>query len=319
MPFPFLQLPTEIRLPIYRLLLPYSEYHLEEQEKDTPVRWYQGRYHCPNILHVNRQIHSEAAEILYQENYFGIYVKHPQQPRLPLNESRADSESFMFISWAKSTKTVLPMSDRFWAHPQNPRLPLSILRSHQDFHLIRKLHVSLLPLDGLSGVDMFMMKTSFAAFYGVNAWLEHRAKKGGSLDLAEKERMSIVQQFKSPIDELGRLLQKSERIDHLCISVQVSRFQITFSEYLVEELLKVDVVGGVDCYLASTYGKVCGTTDRSQLTRWENLLGQEPKVRRKESQLPPGTDGMYRLLQAIRTYQQICPKGMPDWLSPMPA
>lgn len=39
-PFPFLQLATETRLPIYRLVLPYSEYDVEAQKDDCPVRWY---------------------------------------------------------------------------------------------------------------------------------------------------------------------------------------------------------------------------------------------------------------------------------------
>ena len=64
---------------------------------------------------------------------------------------------------------------------------------------------------------MFMKKTSFTAFNGVNAWMEKCVRKGGCLDVAEKERMSIVQQFKDPIDEVARLLQTSERIDRLCV------------------------------------------------------------------------------------------------------
>ena len=321
MPFPFLQLATETRLPIYRLLLPYSEYDVEEQKNDSPVRWYPGKYRCPSILFVNRQIHREAVEILYRENFFAIYVRHPRDPRLPMNESRADPESFMFVSWAKSSKRKM---NRAWAHPQNPRMPCSILARHQSFHHIRKVHISLPSFDGLSGVDMFMKKTSFAAFHGIAAWVEHRAKKGGYLDVSEQERMTIVEQFKDPIDELGRLLQTSERIDQLCVSVQGQNFHITFLEYLFEELWKVGEVGRAACYFAPSFIHhrtriLWGALDFSQLRRWEYLLQMKPKSRGEQSCLPPEMDDMYRLLQAIRTYQQLGSVAMPGWLSPMPA
>ncbi len=317
MPFPFLQLPTEIRLPIYRLLLPYSEYHVEGQRNDSPVRWYTGRYHCSSILLVNRQVHREAAEILYRDNFFAIYVKHPREPRLPMNNSRADSESFMFVSWAqnKSPNIVKAKMNWAWAHPRNPRVSWSTLEKHQSFHHIRNFHISLPSFDGLSGVDMFMKKTSFAAFKGVKAWSEKCANKGGCLDVAEGQRMCIVQQYKDPIDQLGRLLQDLERIDRLCISAQISKFQITFSDYLLEELLKVGVVGNAACYFATPLTSYPG---ESQLRRWKDLLESTPKKPRKESQLPPEADGMYRLLRAVRAYQQDSAQ-TPDWLSPVPA
>ena len=335
MPFPFLQLPTELRLSIYRLLLPYSEYHLEAQKKDSPVRWYPGECHAPSILLVNRQIHQEAAEILYRENFFAIYVKHPQEPRLPMNDSRADPESFMFISWAKSPRMVKPRTKPAWAwaHPQNPRVPCSDLANHQCFHLIRKFYVSLPSFDGLSGVDMFMKKTSFAAVHGVKAWLKGCAKKG-ALYVEDRMRMYIVQQFKDPIDKLGRLLQTSDRIDQLRISVQESKFQITFSDYLLEELLKVDVIGSVACDFAQPLMKhwVCGyrvaqsltenrkmDPDVSELKRWAVLLKSTTKKPREVSHLPSEVDDMYQLLRAIQTHQQLDTVSMPDWLSPMPA
>ena len=239
MPFPFLQLATETRLPIYRLLLPHSEYHDEEQNSNSPVRWYPGKYHCPSILVVSRQVHREATEILYRENFFAIYVKHPREPRLPMNGSRADPESFMFMSWAqRPSQAVMPRRNCAWANPKNPRIPYSALRTHQSFHHIRKFHISLPPFDDLSGVDMFMKKTSFAAFHGISAWMEKCARKGGLLEVAEEERMAIVQRFKDPIDQLGRLIvQSSPRIDQLCISIQAPWFQVTFLEFLIEELL----------------------------------------------------------------------------------
>ena len=311
MPFPILQLATEIRLPIYRLLLPHSEYHVEEQKHDSPVRWYPGKYHCPDILHVNRQIHQEAAETLYRENFFAIYVRHPWDPRLPMNESRADPESFMLFSWAKSSKTKV---NRAWAHPLQPRVPCSMFGHHQSFHHIRKFHISLASFDGLSGVDMFMKKTSFAAFHGVNAWIEKCAKEGGCLDVAEEERMSIVAQFKDPIDEVGRLLQTSDRIDQLCISVQPQKYPITLFGYLLEEFFDIGDVGGAAHCFAPQMSR-----GYAQPGRLEVLLQTKSKKRREESRLSSESDCMYRLLQAIRTYQQLDLYSMPDWLSPLPA
>lgn len=136
----FLQLPTEVRLPIYRLLLPYSEYNSGREKSDSPVEWHHGA--CPGILFVNRQIHQEAAEILYRENTFAIYVKHPRQPRLPMNEGRADAESFMLVSW----------KGRSWSNPKNPKLSFSLLKKHSNLRDIRRLHISLPPLDDLLGV-----------------------------------------------------------------------------------------------------------------------------------------------------------------------
>ena len=318
MPFPFLLLATETRLSIYKLVLPYSEYHVEEQKNDSPVRWYPGDYPCPSILFVNRQIHDESAEILYRDNFFAIYVRHPRDPRLPMNESRADPESFMLVSWAKSPMVRM---NRAWAHPQNPKIPCSTLEYHQNFHHIRKFHISLPSFEDLAGVDMFMKLTSFAAHNGIKAWTDSCAKRGGSLLVAETERMSIVQQFRNPIDELGRLLHSSGRIDQLCISFQASNFQISFIEYLLEELLKLDEVRGATCFFASSlvHTLTWANLDNSQLKRWEDLLRLKPQRRTEESHLPPEIDHMYQLLCAIRTYQQLGSLPIPPWLSPMAA
>lgn len=161
---------------------------------------------------------------------------------------------------------------------------------------------------------MFMKKTSFAACNGINSWIEKCAREGGCLDVAEKERMSIVQQFKDPIDELGRLLQTSERIDQLYVSIQAQKYPITFFEYLFEELFEIGSVGGVAYCFAPRL-----SLEYAQLRRWEELLQTKRSRRREESHLSSETDCMYRLLQAIRTYQQLDPHPMPDWLSPMPA
>lgn len=87
-PSPFLRLPCEIRLQIYRLVLPYSKYDLDtyktpsieydmihqsiDQDSTPPIEWISGT--CPAILYVNCKIHHEATAILYSENAFVIFV-----------------------------------------------------------------------------------------------------------------------------------------------------------------------------------------------------------------------------------------------------
>ena len=168
---------------------------------------------------------------------------------------------------------------------------------------------------------MFMKLTSFAAHNGIKAWTDSCAKRGGSLLVAETERMSIVQQFRDPINELGRLLHSSGRIDQLCISFQVSNFQISFIEYLLEELLTLDDVRVATCFFASSlvHNLTWANVDDSQLKRWEDLLRLNPPRRMEESHLPLEMDHMYRLLCAIRMYQQLGSLPIPPWLSPMPA
>ena len=122
---------------------------------------------------------------------------------------------------------------------------------------------------------MFMKKTSFTAFNGVNAWIEKCVRKGGCLDLAEKERMSIVQQFKDPIDEVARLLQTLERIDRLCVRLQGQNCPITFFEDLFEDLFEVGEVGGTACHFHPRLS--WGTLDYAQLVRWDDLLQMKPQ------------------------------------------
>ena len=134
--FHFSELPTEIRLQIYRLSLPHSTYKSDGEEEDCPVEWMPGC--CPSILFTNHQIHHEAADVLYHENVFSMYIRHPRKPRLPMNESRADTDSFFLISW----------KGRSWSNPRNPRLPSSVLKNG----LVRRLHISLPPFDDLLGM-----------------------------------------------------------------------------------------------------------------------------------------------------------------------
>jgi len=308
--FPFLRLATEIRLSIYKLVLPYSEYCIESQKLDCPVRWHPGK--CPSILFVNRQIYREATEILYRENAFAIYVRHPRQPRLPMNESRADPESFILISWINKS----------WANPRNPRLPCSVLRHHRNFQDITRFHISLPPLDDVLGIDVYMQKSSYAAFNGINAWIRKCLKQSGCIDDQERERTEYTQQIKRPIDEIGELLLNSPRIDELNLSLQAREREISFATHMLQGLITACKVSKARCFYVPRYdGRrvdpwVWGNPDYTLARNLERLL--EAPEDKEESHLLKDMDEMYSLLQSIRARQQLDPTAIPDWLQAMP-
>lgn len=309
--FPFLQLASEIRLEIYKLVLPYSEYHTEFEKRDCPVQWHPGK--SPSILFVNRQLHREATEILYRENIFAIYVRHPRIPRLPMNESRADPESFILFSWEKKS----------WANPRNPKVPYSVLRYHKNFQDIRRFHISLPPFNELLGVDVYMQKSSYVAFNGINGWIRKCSKQAGRIDDQERERMRYIQQIKGPIDEVGELLVNSPRIDDLHLSLQAREREISFVTYMLQGLTLAGKVGKARCFYVPVYfGNRLdpwewGNPDYVLARSLERLL-EEPPGDNEESHLPKDMDEMYSLLQSIRVRQQLDPAAMPDWLQPMP-
>jgi hypothetical protein len=309
--FPFLQLATEIRLQVYRLVLPYSEYLTELENSDCPVRWHPGT--CPSIISVSRQIHREATEILYRENTFAIYVRHPRIPRLPMNESRADPESFMLFSW----------KNKSWASPKNPKLQYAVLQHHRNFQDIRKFYVSLPPLDDLLGVDMYMQKSSYAAFHGIGGWIRKCSKQAGCIDDQESERISYIQQIKQPINEIGELLQKSPRIDELHLSLQAREREISFASYMLQALITPRKVGKARCLYIPKYVMsrldpwVWGNPDYTLARNLERLL-EEPQEDKEESHLSKDMDEMYFVLQSIRARQQLEPAAIPSWLQAMP-
>ena len=266
MSFPFLFLPLEIRRPIYRYALPHSidecSFGLEEVSIDLepnkshprdydsaktigacPIRWVQGT--CPNILFASRQVHEEACEVLYHENAFSIYVRHPRQPRLPLNESRADDDSFVHISW----------SHRNWSHPRNPQIPLAVLRNHRHVAQLRRLHVELPEMHDLLGTDMYMRTTSYASHHGLGAWIEKLGANGGTLSDGDHERLKYIKQIKAPIDEVAQLLRTLPRIDHLVIVFRSESQEVTFIEYVTSSLLDLRGIKSAHCVYEWSKGK----------------------------------------------------------------
>ena len=303
--FSFLALPPEIRLPIYRLALPHSVYHDDSDfaRRDCPIEWHHGT--CSNIIHVNRQICREATEVLFRENAFAIYIKHPRQPRLPMNEGRADPDSFMLISWA----------NRHWSNPKNPMMPLTMLQAHPNFRDIRRLHISLPPYsEDLAGIDMYMKKTSYAAFNGINAWVRKCLKADCLLDAQEIERMEYVKTIKEPIDEVGRLLQQQPRLDQLWLSLQPQFKYTTFTEYLLQGILEIRDVGTARCFYVAEQWE----SHLDECRYFTSLLQSAAGTNiREESHLPPDLDEMYFLLDSIRKKQERDPSSVLPWSNPI--
>ena len=310
--FSFLQLAPEIRLQIYRLALPHSVYQdsSEFERRDCPVEWHHGT--CSSIIYISRQINREATEVLFRENTFAIYVKHPRQPRLPMNEGRADPDSFMLISWA----------NRHWSNPKNPKMPLSIFQAHPNFRDIRRLHISLPPYsEDLAGIDMYMKKTSYAAFNGINAWVRKCLKTDCLLDAKEIERMEYVKTIKEPIDEVGKSLQQLPRLDQLWLSLQPQPRYINFTEYLLQGILKTRGVGTARCfYVAQNWGFDVAEqweSHEDECRYFASLLQSVAGTNaREETHLPPDLDEMYFLLDSIRKQQERNPSSVP-WSNPM--
>lgn len=305
--FPILQLPTEIRLSIYNLILPHSEYHQDsDHEKiDCPVTWYPGI--CPNILFVNRQIYQEASEILYRDNVFSIYVRHPRNPRLPMNESRADPESFLLISWA----------GRDWSNPKNPRLPYPILQRHFNFQNVRNVHISTPPFGDLLGINVYLQRSSYAAFNGINAWVNHCVKAGGTIDEKDSERMAYVQQFKEPIDQIAQLLQTLPRIENLHLSIQVEERLITFVEYMLQRVLALRNVNHFRAfYVSQKSGLHHGNPGPKLLESLTAKLGK-PLSNGQKIHTSPDLNAMFWVLQSVKEYQRIDPADFPTWLFPI--
>ena len=292
---PFLNLPFELRVCIYRLTLPHSEYHNEKAHLDHPILWRPGT--CAGILFTNKQIHSETSTILYRENFFAIYVRHPRNARLEYNESRADPEAFALISW----------EHRFWAHPRQTRIRLSTLQKHRNLHDIRKWYISVPDLSDLLGVDTYMRTTSTAAFHGVDFWITKCADNQGHLEGTDSERMAYVQMYKEPIDEVGRFLRSLPQLDHLSLGLGHGKFDIRCREYVLDEILQSRSVKDVKCFYVPTRRERWAMNIKP-LERYEQIIrAQHGSFAKEKPQLPGEIERMYWLLQAIYTREIVDP------------
>ena len=97
-PFPFMKLPIELRLEVYRELL-RSEDPVYRKKNIWP-----GNHLHPNILQTCRQVYDEAKEVLYGENLFSLYKNNPGDP----NASRVKrARAFIGISHSSTVSGPL--------------------------------------------------------------------------------------------------------------------------------------------------------------------------------------------------------------------
>ena len=232
-----------------------------------------------------------------------------------MNDGRADPESFVLISWANST----------WSNPKNPRLPFSILKCHANFQNIRRVHVSLPPLDDLLGIDVYMQKSSYAAFNGINGWIRKCSKTGNRIDDKERDRMNYIEQIKGPVDEVGKLLQTLPRIDNLYVSFQAREREIVFAEYIVQQLLLLRNVSSVHAFYVPRYVTrrqdpwIWGNPDQIFLRSFMDKI-EASAVKEEDSHLPKDMDAMYWVLHSVRARQHMDLDNLPNWLGmAMPA
>ena len=295
----FLTLAPEIRLQIYRLVLPYSVYHVDFETFDSPVRWRHGL--CSSILFINRQTHREASFVLYTENYFAVYLRHPQDARLPMNESRPDPDSFVLFS----------MINRSWAHPRNFKFPLSALQKHRNLSDIRKVYVSIPCFDGLIGVDAYLRRSSEARFQGISSWLTKCINRGGHLSPEEMDRICYVYKYKEPVDKIGKILQALPLLDFLSVGVNRLQYNISFIEFLLEEILSIGRVKRARCcYIPEA---TIGSSLWIGANKYDPLLSVfEGALRyrttdpaRRYQHLSREAEDVWRLLQAIRKRQSL--------------
>ena len=305
-----LRLPLEIRLLIYDLVLPYSTYESSLEADDCPVKWHRGS--CPSILFVSRRMHEEAAEMLYGKNFFAVYVKQPNEARLPMNESRPDLESFILFSW----------DNGYWAHPKNKRLLLPDLFRHSNLLDISKLYLSFPCLGGLVGVDAYVRRSSHARFFGLSKWLQECSARGGSLVPEELDRIRYVYRYKDAFDQIGKLIRTLPQLDFLALGMNVNVHILTFMGFMIEQILSQGNLGHCTCFfiLSKNSTKVSNTitenvvlrdslTDRfEQMIRSDRQLAVEPVAC-----LSKEANDMYRLLQEVRVRQSLQSRSGTDY------
>ena len=297
MVLPFLSLPLEIRIPIYRDCLPYSKLDCRKDESTrviTPaeeglIRWYNGV--CPSILFANRQTHAEACEILYHENTFTIYVRHPRHARLPMNESRADEDSFVHISW----------KHRNWAHPRNHKIPLAIVRSHSHFSHICRVQINLPDINQLLAADMYMRTVSYASHHGLSAWVDKLRASNGQPSEEEQERMDYIDMIKRPVDEVAEVLQALPRINELVLLLTAESYEVTFVEFVLSGLLQLCGVQHVQILYKEQESLRPPSGERAKL----RTSMMEPRLRDLEKQMESGPS-----TQAAESVDGISPEAL---------
>ncbi|KAL2051383.1 hypothetical protein ABVK25_008435 [Lepraria finkii] len=78
--------------------------------------------------------------------------------------------------------------------------------------------------------------------------------------------MKYFQETKEPIDEVGKLLHELPRLDQLCLSFQTHVYDITTTEYLLQEILKMRGTTNARCFYI--YGHLGGQLEETSILFW---------------------------------------------------
>ena len=252
--------------------------------------------------------------MLYGKNLFAIYVKQPNEARLPMNESRPDVESFILFSWDHG----------YWAHPKNKRLLLPDLFKHSNLLDISKLYLSFPCLGGLVGVDAYVRRSSHARFFGLSKWLQECSDRGGILIPEELDRIRYVYRYKDAFDQIGKLIQALPQLDFLALGMNVNVHILTFMGFMIEQILWQGNIGHCTCFfiLSKENTNFSNTIAESFVLRdplTESFVLRDPLTHRFEQMLRSDKEvavepvacfskeanDMYRLLQEVRVRQSL--------------
>ena len=220
--FPFLQLPSELRLQIYRLVLPYSESY---EDWAPSVDWSSGI--CPNILYTSRKLYHEATEVLYSENAFMISIEnadlHKRFPSCSQYRRRKGTTLQVLVNYRFFNRS--DEVSKF--QPERYRLDLN---RHTKIRLVRKLFIDLPDLD--------------LVFMGYA-----RPLQLDDCDAVVQIGCEIhVRPWKGALDAIGKKFQQSPRLDKVRLLFGVDQFHQKLRCHALQEILKIRDVGDAKCF-----------------------------------------------------------------------
>jgi hypothetical protein len=128
--FPFMKLPTELRLQVYRHLL--ISKHTVGMKKDEDEDEGVHDLH-PEILRTCQQVYDEAVEVLYGENTFDIYLIDHSNP----NASRVKRAKAWVAFWWKENKQIGALTRFLDDHPDLTHLFLGFTGKAVETEAVR--------------------------------------------------------------------------------------------------------------------------------------------------------------------------------------
>ena len=127
-PFPFMKLPIELRLEVYRELLRSDDEFEVDRMKSI---WSINHLHS-NILQTCRQVYDEAVEVLYGENIFSLYYDPGNPIASRVKRARAFINTDALIDYSgppkPNKKDIMALTRFLYDHPNLTHLFLHLGR-----------------------------------------------------------------------------------------------------------------------------------------------------------------------------------------------